>query len=52
MDCRPAENRVGSPAWASMIEVKEETFFASAFDQNIHEMLTKLKFCCLMRQKG
>jgi len=50
VDFRPAQN-CGSPARASMVEVKEEFFFASVLDRNIPETIMKLDPYCLMRQK-
>jgi len=38
VDFRHAQDRGGSPAWASIVEVKEETFCEYAFDQNIEKI--------------
>jgi len=49
VDIRPAQNRGGSPAWASDVRVKKG--FASAIDQKIQNIILKLDFYSQMPQK-
>jgi len=44
VDFRLAQNRGGSPAWASMVEVKEENIQRV---QNIEKIILKLEIYCL-----
>jgi len=51
VDFCPARNGGSLPSWCPMAESKKERF-AIALDQNIQEIILKLDFYCLMRQKG